>query len=746
MNKLQSTEEELDLLNKPQEVREQFYDFMNTVPMLRWLVSDARPRACDLPRDDKGRIIVDVTKPHILEDMDYFRPTALNFQKYGKLYPYPVNTELEKRKYKEWYKEEIRRCWYGYVRESDGEWITGDCYFFWNYCPIMLSRMIEGTKMAERIIDFPEVWEGHYLKFHYIYQARLKGKHGAELASRGKGKSFTMASMLAKRFLIGESKKASRKLASFASAYQKEYLTKDGLLSKFQTYIDFCTESAPHFPIRRLRNNLQEMQWQAGYEDVKTGVKKGTLNEVIGVTSKDNISKLRGKRGALIILEEFGSFPNLLQLYGNLRPSVEDGDSVFGQIFCMGTAGDKDSDFQGACELMYNPTGYNMNPLPNVFDKEGQGRPTFVFFFGGYMNRKGCYDKNGNSDVTKALLQILEERYNVKYNTSDVNAITKAISEVPITPAEAILRSNRNIFPVIELTERLNQLDINLHSYDDVHVGDLVFRNGKVEFSLGSNMPIRDFPLQNNKAEGALEIFSMPKTDAEGKVFPDRYIIGHDPVDDDVSSSLSLTSTFVLDLWTDEIVAEWTGRLMFAEENFEVVRKLCMFYNCKVLYECNKKGLYAYFAKMNCTHLMADCPEYLKDKDLVKVQLSGNKLKGVNATAPINNYANTLIRDWLRKPITIVEKDENDKDIEVTVSNLYRLKNRALIKELINFNPQGNFDRIRALGMVMLYREEKMIMYGGDVRKAVRVEDKFFEDDFFKKYDRVLEVKVRFGF
>jgi len=52
----------------------------------------------------------------------------------------------------------------------------------------------------------------------------------------------------------------------------------------------------------------------------------------------------------------------------------------------------------------------------------------------------------------------------------------------------------------------------------------------------------------------------MPQKNREGKVFPNRYIIGHDPVDDDVSQTMSLTSTFVFDLLTDRIVAEYTGR------------------------------------------------------------------------------------------------------------------------------------------------------------------------------------------
>jgi hypothetical protein len=90
------------------------------------------------------------------------------------------------------------------------------------------------------------------------------------------------------------------------------------------------------------------MHWQMGYKENGSEAKKGSLNEVIGVSVKDSPGKLRGKRGAFIGLEEFGSFPNLIELYGTLRPSMEDGDIVFGMIYCQGTAGDKESDFSAA--------------------------------------------------------------------------------------------------------------------------------------------------------------------------------------------------------------------------------------------------------------------------------------------------------------------------------------------------------------------------------------------------------------
>ena len=742
-NKYQSSLEVLKIQDYPQEVQDQFFDFINNVPFIRALISPYRIKAKDAKRDADGKIKPDITNPHILENMDYFRPSALHFQKYGcytKLRPNPnPNSEFGK-----WIREEIRRCYDGYVRESDGEWVTGDMYYFLNYCPIQLTKKDpKNPNKTIRVVDFPKVWEGHYYVFHYLNEARNQGKHAAELASRGKGKSYVGASLLAKRFILGESAVVNKKVQCVVTASERKYIQgANQILDMFQYYIDFCAQTT-EFPSSRLTSSLQSMQWTMGYIDLNTNTRRGTENAVTGITSKDDESKLRGSRGVLYLLEEMGTFPRLLRLYSVLRPSVEDGNDVWGTIFAYGTAGDSESDFAGAQELMYNPQGYNMLPIPNVFDKEGQGRKYFTMFFGGYLNRAECYNEDGVSDVTKALLEILFDRYKVKYNSTDINAITKRIAEIPITPQEAILRTKGNIFPVTDLNARLNQLDNNPQEFNDVYVGNLVIHGETVDFVPTTELPIRDFPLKDNKAEGNIEIFKMPEKNSEGKVFPNRYLLGHDPVDDDSADTMSLSSTFVLDTWTDQIVAEYTGRKQLADENYEIVRKLCLFYNGKCLYESNKKGIFAYFQRMHCLHLLADTPEYLKDKDLIKSIGQNNKSKGVNATAPINGYANTLIRDWLLKPVTIIEVVDG-QEVETEVFNLYKIRNRALLKELILYNPDINVDRIRALGMLMLYREEKMIMYQGDMKRSNKGVEKDYlgNDSFFKNnYDSKFLIK-----
>lgn len=745
MNKYQTQITDELLSGLPQEVQDQLLDIINNVEFVKRLISPARQYAKDRPRDSQGRIIVDLINPHILEDMDYFRPTALHYKKYGCFTSLRPNANPNS-EYGKWIRQERDRCWNGYVRESDGEWVTGLLYFYMNYCPIIQSKIRKGTKQADRIVDFPEMWEGIYWRFHYMEQARsgglyndfLGGNHGAELASRGKSKSYSMASILTHNFVLGENSTACEEIVSIATAYQKEYLTKDGVLNKFVSMANFCAEHT-QFPRKRLKSSLQDMVWKMGYKDLELDIEKGTQNSVLGVSSKDDESKLRGKRAAFIGIEEFGTFPRLTDLYNVMLPSVQEGDYVFGLMYLQGTAGDNESDFAGAQEIMYNPRGYNMYALPNVYDKNNQGKRYFVFFFPGYINRKGCYNRDGVSDVVQALIEILMNRYRVKYNSTDPNTVIKTIAEVPITPAEAIVKTGVNMFPVTDLTERLGQLDANPREYDDVYVGDLTINSSKeVEFKPTSDQPIREFPHKDNKIKGAIEIYKLPEKDRSGRVFDNRYILGCDPYDDDESNTMSLGSVYVLDLWTDKVVAEYTGRPLFADDFYEICRKMCLFYNGRMNYENNKKGLFAYFSKMNCLYLLTDVLDFLKDKDMVKGSSYGNKAKGTNATAAINAYARNLLRSWLLRPIPVIQTIDGE-DQEVMTPNLYTLRPRALIKELILYNSEGNFDRISSMGMLMLLREDKMILYNGEVSRGKEEEASasyLGNDPFFKKnYD-----------
>lgn len=732
-NRCQTPLKELELEKCPTEVVEQFWDFINNVPFIRWMVSPDRPSISELPRDEYGRAIIDITKPPILENSDYFRQSALTWQnnkhRYTNLKP-NANPNSE---FGRWIREERRRGWEGYVNPDNGMWVTGDYYWMLNYCPIhMVVKRDDGLEM--RATRHSKFWDGQFLMSHYVLAGRAHKHHAAYLASRGKGKTSFGAATLSKRFIIGESAENRESVQCMVTAADRTKLIgTNQILDVFIDNIDFCAKNT-QFASRRLKSSKQELEWEMGYKKSGSDVAYGSQNSVSGIISGVNQDKLNGSRGVLYLVEEAGIFKDLLSMYNMIRPSVEQGSSVFGEVLMYGTAGDDMSDFTAFQEIFYSPEGYNMEPLDNVFDKEGQGRKKCCMFYPAYLNYDdSCIDSDGNSDITKALLMLLMDRYKVKYGSTDINTITKRISQYPITPQEAIIRSRGNMFPVTELNARLNEIDNNPDEYNDVYVGEFIQKDGKIEFVPTGDIPIRDFPTKDNKVKGAVEIYCMPQKTPEGIIPRGRYIAGGDPYDNDVADSMSLGSFLILDTWTDTIVMEYTGRPDYADDFYEICRKACLFYNAVLLYEQNKKGLFPYFSQKNCVHLLADTPEYLLDKQLIKGIGYGNTRKGVTTTAPIKEYGFGLIRDWLLKPVVKVVQGDDGEEQEITISNLYNIRNRALLKELILYHPQINVDRIMALCMLMIYRQEKMVLFQGDMRRTQEKPSGMAADDYWAR-------------
>jgi hypothetical protein len=679
-------------------------------PLLPLKTSDPKMKTRTL--DPDGRIAVNLTNPHVLEDMDYFRPAAIHFEKHGvytKLFP---NKNKNSEYYRFW-AEESRRCREGYIRKSDGEWISGNYYFQLNYAPLLRAEVIDGTKQSDRIEGFPYVYDADYWFYHYVEIARAHGMHGANLKRRGCGYSVKASNMLAKNFILGDTTKSKKKVKSFAIANEKEYLTKDGILNKFVGTIDFCASHTPFPRIRSLKDSLNDMHWRMGRKDTRTGTEVGVLNEVLGVTLKNDPQKARGKRGALVLWEEAGKFDDFLTAWGIARPSVEESGYAFGFMMAGGTGGVEGGAFEGLEEIFYNSIGHNIYSMPNVFDRNSFGKGECAFFFGTYLNYTGKYDKNGNSDVIGALIEINKARAIVKYGSSDPNAIVQKKAEEPITPQEAIMRTQGTAFPVADLRDYLEDILPRLGGFTDEHwVGNLTYNEkGLVKWEIADGLiPIREYPykVKGATSDGAVEIFEMPQKSREGHVFGNRYIAGIDPVDNDYTIGGSLASIFIFDMWTDKIVAEYTGRPVLADTFYETCLRLTSFYNAQANYENNLKGLFTYFSNHNALHLLADSPDILRDMEIVKTTLYGNRSKGTRTTEEVIKLGKTLQRQWMLTPYELeVYNDETGETDLIKIPNLRRIRSIGYLKEAIAWNPDINTDRVSAMDMVMILREDR---------------------------------------
>ena len=635
-----------------------------------------------------------------LHDTDKFRQAAIFFQQHGCYTLAPRGTT----DYNKYWEQETDRCLNGYTA-PDGEGITGYNYFYLNYSPIMRLKEEEYTdregnlrKRRQRILEFPSFWDYDYYYFCAIEQAELEGKHMAVLKCRQRGYSFKGGSMLVRNYMLIPGSK------NFAIASEQKFLIGDGLLTKAWQIMDFLDK---HTAWAKQRLVSTRMERTSGYkitDEFGKQTEQGYLSSITGITLKNDPERVRGTRAKLVLWEEGGKFPSLLDAWRIEQPSVETDDGkAFGLMIAFGTGGTEGASFEGLKELFYKPKSYNVLSFPNIWD-EGRENTECAFFVPAYSNLESFdddgnqvyMDRDGNSYKEKAIENLIDQRNKVKDGGASQQSIDRFISERPIRPAEAVLELGKNIFPRKLLMDQLTRIRTNKKLQSMKHVVDLEWDgNGQVKATEKPNGDITNYPLKKgDKPHGSVVIWEYPVKDPPLGL----YIGGCDPYDHDDSFTNSLGSTFIFkrvragEAWTDVIVAEYSGRPDTAEEYYENVRKLLTFYNARLLFENERKGIYPYFTNKHCDYLLADQPdkiisEVFKDS---KVQ----RRKGCHMTKQIRAYGEGLILEWL-----LDEFEEGHPNVE-------RVYSEPLIEELIENDGVRNVDRVIALCMVMIYREE----------------------------------------
>lgn len=635
-----------------------------------------------------------------LHDTDKFRQAAIFFQQHGCYTLAPRGTT----DYNKYWEQETDRCINGYIA-PDGEGITGYNYFYLNYSPIMRLKEEEYTdregnlrKRRQRILEFPSFWDYDYYYFCAIEQAELEGKHMAVLKCRQRGYSFKGGSMLVRNYMLIPGSK------NFAIASEQKFLIGDGLLTKAWQIMDFLDKYTAWAKQRLVSTRMERTSGYKITDEFGKQTEQGYLSSITGITLKNDPERVRGTRAKLVLWEEGGKFPSLLDAWRIEQPSVETDDGkAFGLMIAFGTGGTEGASFEGLKELFYKPKSYNVLSFPNIWD-EGRENTECAFFVPAYSNLESFdddgnqvyMDKDGNSYKEKAIQNLIDQRNKVKDGGASQQSIDRFISERPIRPAEAVLELGKNIFPRKLLMDQLTRIRTNKKLQSMKHIVDLEWDgNGQVKATEKPSGDITNYPLKKgDKPHGSVVIWEYPVKDPPLGL----YIGGCDPYDHDDSFTNSLGSTFIFkrvragEAWTDVIVAEYSGRPDTAEEYYENVRKLLTFYNARLLFENERKGIYPYFTNKHCDYLLADQPdkiisEVFKDS---KVQ----RRKGCHMTKQIRAYGEGLILEWL-----LDEFEEGHPNVE-------RVYSEPLIEELIENDGVRNVDRVIALCMVMIYREE----------------------------------------
>ena len=672
-----------------------------------------------------------------------FQVDGRNFLRHGYYTEAPIGTK----DYNDYWDEQERRVLNGYT--VGGVRVTGRHYFYLNFC-LIKARPIDPNTGAEKqgenrkIITLPRFLDHNYYWFHEFEQCAAEGPHkqaikqGMIIAkSRRKGFTYQVsAGVYAYNFNFIPA--SMNILAAYEKGHYK--VTLDGIHFSIN-HINRITDWG-----KKQGKLSKRDHFRASFvmRDPATGidVEDGYMSEIQAVSFKDNPFKSIGESIDVMGFEEAGKFEHLLTAFTISEPTFRDGEIMTGIPLIWGTGGDMEKGTKDFAEMFYDPSSYGLKSYENIYDENATGDCGWfiddMWYYPGSITKKHYIngkekeevlpyvDKEGNSHRQIAEFSLDEKRRKRKKGSR--SAYNKFITQQPKTPAEAFLRVQGTMFDTVRASARLSHILTNKSKYvDSIWLADLTVDpiSNRIKFEYNSTgVPIRDFPIKDNKKPGVIEIYEQPVSDEAGEVPYGRYIASIDPYDDDESTTSSVGSILVMDLLTDRIVCHYKGRPATADQFFETCRRILKFYNATANYERNKKGIYGYLYNKQQLHLLIDEPEILKDKGISKANTFGNNSKGTYMSTPVEIYGLQRAVQWMTG--NAYGEEEGSE-----VTNLDKIRSIPLLQEIIGWNPDDNFDDISALTLLMIYREDRLqFKYHTQQKRTMQITS----DPFFSRH------------
>lgn len=672
-----------------------------------------------------------------------FREDAIHFKKYGYYCADPEGSPA----YKDYWEEQTKRVIFGY--EVGGAKITGDHYFYMNFCPILKTEGVDKGKIrAKKIVDLPDFWDGDY----EFFWSRIIARDGIaesmlprekflsfqelEEESQMKRKKILLDSLYMNNkisldsldgglnMIIGKSRRKGYSYKNAAigvrnyitmpdsltiyGAYEKKFLYPKGTFTMCSSFINFLNDNTawamPSDYIKRTDHI------RSSYTEYKNGIEleKGLKSEIMALTFKDNPDAARGKDAIDIFFEESGAFGTpglLLDSYAASEDCVKDGDVKTGMITLFGTSGDMEGGTADYAHMFFHPEKFGLLTFEDHWEEEQDYNQKIGFFHPVHLNMNGFIDKDGNSELDEAKKSVLKDReYFIDKGSTSTDMQRKA-QEKPLYPSEAFAYTNINIFPKKELEMRKNYLIAK--GYDKLRAQAVnMYRDpdtNKVvsEPDLHNKLnPITSINHDGISIEGAPVIYEYPVPNAPRGL----YKIGYDPVRQDEGTSLAAIIVYkgvMQGSYTKNcIVAEYIGRKETNDDIHYIAELFAELYNTQIMYENEVPDVRTYFQRRKLLHLLALQPDAVISKSVRKSGVS--RVYGSHMTASLKDAGERYIKQWL---IEVIDFDENNQPI----TNLSKINSIRLIEELMSYNKKGNFDLVSALIMCMFQVQEEVL-------------------------------------
>ena len=260
---------------------------------------------------------------------------------------------------------------------------------------------------------------------------------------------------------------------------------------------------------------------------------------------------------------------------------------------------------------------------------------------------------------------------------------------------DIFLNEDTNIFDI----EGAKRQKARLLQQERTGIPVVLYDDGEgVKHEFTDKLPISNFPLKNSDMKDApVVIYEFPiDTPPYG-----LYVAGVDPYRQGKSSySSSLGSVYIYkrmhqltgEKYQDMFVASYCARPDKKETWEEQARLLIKYYNARTLCENDEISFIDYMISKNDSHYLERQPDWLKE---IVPNTTVRRDYGIHRSSEkIRDFLHGCLKKYTEETL-VTERDE-DGNILSETKGMVKIFDPVLLEEMIQYNEEGNFDRIIA--------------------------------------------------
>jgi hypothetical protein len=420
----------------------------------------------------------------------------------------------------------------------------------------------------------------------------------------------------------------------------------------------------------------------------------------------NNEEAIAGTKPRKLIIDEIGKGSFLR----GLQAGIPGFTTPFGwgcSPILTGTGGDMKK-FQDAKSLMFDVNNFNFLEYNNEKDTS---RMHGLFISNKYrMEAKedsslGAFvDATPGSDLYSVKMLVSNEEKATEITTANLERLKKAGDRMaylkekmyyPIEVDDIFLNEDTNIFDIEAAKRQKTRLLQNEKTGTPV----ILFNDdGNIKHEFTDKQPISNFPLKNSDLKDApIIIYEFPM---EAPPYG-LYVAGVDPYRQGKSAySSSLGSVYIYkrmhaisgEKYQDMFVASYTARPDKKETWEEQARLLIKYYNARALCENDEISFIDYMIAKGDAHYLERQPDWLKE---IVPNTTVRRDYGIHRSAEkVRSFLHGCLKKY-SEDVLHIEKDA-DGNITSETKGMVKIFDPLLLEEMIQYNEEGNFDRIIA--------------------------------------------------